>query len=189
LFIAMCTVFMTGTIAGMSVHFVPFITSTGISKTTAASVAGVGGVLSVVGRLGTGILLDRRWSGPLVGACSFSIPAIAGVVWLLHGDDVLSAAVISGLLGLALGAEMDVLAYLCSRYFGLKHYGVIYGTVAGLLAMGVGVGPTLAGFVYDKTHSYDAFVWGAIPACLTAALLVGSLGRYPNFAARPKSHQ
>ena len=189
LFIAICTVFMTGTIAGMSVHFVPFITSMGISKMTAASVAGVGGVLSVVGRLGSGILLDRRWSGPLVGACSFTIPAIAGVVWLLHGDDVFSAAVISGLLGLSLGAEMDVLAYLCSRYFGLKHYGVIYGSVAGLLAFGVGVGPTLAGFVYDMTHSYDAFVWGAIPACLTAALLVGSLGRYPSFAVRPTSRQ
>jgi predicted MFS family arabinose efflux permease len=188
LFIAICTVFMTGTIAGMSVHFVPFIISMGISKMTAASIAGVGGILSVVGRLGSGILLDRRWSGPLIGACSFTIPAIAGVVWLLHGDDVFSATVISGLLGLSLGAEMDVLAYLCSRYFGLKHYGVIYGTVAGLLALGVGVGPTLAGFAYDKTHSYDSFVWGAIPACLTAALLVGSLGRYPNFAARPKSH-
>jgi cyanate permease len=66
---------------------------------------------------------------------------------------------------------------------------VIYGSVAGLLAFGVGVGPTLAGFVYDMTHSYDAFVWGAIPACLTAALLVGSLGRYPSFAVRPTSRQ
>jgi predicted MFS family arabinose efflux permease len=189
LFIAICTVLMTVTIAGMSVHFVPFLSSLGVSKMTAASVAGVGGFLSVVGRLGTGILLDRRWSGPLVGACSFSIPAIAGVVWLLHGSDLFSATVISGLLGISLGAEMDVLAYLCSRYFGLKHYGVIYGSVAGLLAMGVGVGPTLAGFVYDKTHSYDAFIWGAIPACLTAALLVGSLGRYPEFATRPTSRR
>jgi MFS family permease len=180
--VALCTILMTMVTAGMGVHFVPFLAQNGFSKTTAASLAGLIGLFSVVGRLVTGFLLDR-WNGALVGGLSFSIPIIAAALWLNYDGGMLSAIIAASLLGLSLGAETDILAYLSTRYFGLQNYGTIYGTVVGLLAFGVGAGPTLAGFVYDKTHSYDLFVWAAIPACLASTFMLTSLGPYPNFAA------
>jgi MFS family permease len=108
---------------------------------------------------------------------------VAAVLWLNYDGSVTSALIMAATMGFCLGAEIDIIAYLSTRYFGLKNYGTIFGTVVGLVAFGGGVGPTLAGIVYDRTHSYDFFVRCAIPAFLLAALLIGSMGRYPAFAA------
>jgi MFS family permease len=180
--IAVSALIMTVAMAGFSVHFVPMITARGVDVTTAAAIAGCIGVTSIVGRLCTGVLLDR-WSGPLIGAISFSLPLVAAVLWLNYDGSITSAVIMAATVGFSLGAEIDIIAYLSTRYFGLKNYGTIFGTVVGLLAFGGGVGPTLAGIVYDRTHSYDFFVRCAIPAFLLAALLIGSMGRYPAFAA------
>jgi len=181
--IAVSALIMNVAMAGLSVHFVPMITARGLTIPTAAAVAGCIGVTSILGRLVTGVLLDR-WSGPLIGAISFSLPLVANALWLTYDGSVISALIIAAAVGFSLGAEIDIIAYLSTRYFGLRNYGTIFGTVVGLLAFGAGVGPTLAGIVYDQTHSYDFFVGCAIPAFLLAALLIGSLGRYPDFSAR-----
>jgi MFS family permease len=132
--------------------------------------------------LGTGVLLDRC-NGALIGAVSFAVPLVAAALWLGFDGTMSSAIVMAATLGISLGAEIDVIAYLTTRYFGLRNFGTVFGTIAGLLAFGGGVGPTLAGIVYDKTHSYDIFVWGTIPIFLLAAAMIGSLGRYPDLVS------
>jgi MFS family permease len=127
------------------------------------------------------MLLDR-FSGPLIGAVSFGVPLISAGLWLTYDGSVTSAVVMAAALGLALGSEIDIIGYLASRYFGLKNYGTIFGTIAGLYALGVGMGPTLAGIAYDRTRSYDIFVWCVIPAFLIAVAMIGTLGRYPELA-------
>ena len=44
-------------------------------------------------------------------------------------------------------------------------------------------GPWLAGRVHDVTHSYLLFLAGGIPALLLCALLLASLGPFPDFTA------
>jgi MFS family permease len=180
--IALSALIMTVSMAGLNVHFVPMITARGLGPGTAAAAAGCIGITSILGRLITGILLDR-WNGPIIGAISFSLPLLAAALWLDYDGSMTSALIIAAAVGFSLGAEVDIIAYLSTRYFGLRNYGTVFGTVVGLLAFGGGVGPTLAGLVYDRTHSYDFFVWCAIPAFLLAALLIGSMGRYPVFPA------
>ena len=46
------------------------------------------------------------------------------------------------------------MAFFASRYFGLRNYAKIYGTMFGLFGFGVGVGPALSGFSFDRFHSY-----------------------------------
>lgn len=175
------TVIMTVVLAGLIVHFVPFAVSKGLSPAQAATAASFVGVATIFGRLTSGALLDR-WNGPLIAAVTFSLPVFAMVLWLNFDGSMQSAVMITVIIGLTAGADMDIVAYLCSRYFGLKNYGTIFGVMAGLFALGSGVGPTLAGAVYDATRSYDLYAWAVIPSVLISAALIGSLGKYPSFA-------
>ena len=43
----------------------------------------------------------------------------------------------------SLGAEVDIVGYLVSRYFGLRRYGEIYGYIFAIFTIGSGVGPYL----------------------------------------------
>ncbi len=47
------------TVIGVAVHFVPILTDSGATPLSAAGIASLVGVFSIVGRLGTGFLLDR----------------------------------------------------------------------------------------------------------------------------------
>jgi predicted MFS family arabinose efflux permease len=92
----------------------------------------------------------------------------------LDGSFLFSAAT-AIVIGLGMGAEVDVLAYMTSKYFGLRRYGVLFGILIGLYGVGVGLGSVVAGQVYDVTGSYNMLL--VITALLSggAALLAATL--------------
>lgn len=171
-------VLLTLAIIGIQVHFIPLLEDDGVDRPTAALIASMIGVGAIIGRLTCGFLVDR-FRGQIVGAIFFLLPVFSTILLLNYNGTVLLGCVIAFVQGLALGAEMDVIAFLVSRYFGLRNYGTLLGTVVGFLMVGNGTGPTLAGWVYDMTGSYEMFLIAAIPAFLICALLVGTLGDYP----------
>lgn len=171
---------MTAGITGLQVHFVPILASLGVSRAEAAAAAGLIGIGAIIGRLVTGYMLDRL-PGPLVGGVSFLIPVVASLILLfpIGLDAVLAGSIAAFVFGLALGAEIDILAYLTGRYFGNKNYGTLFGTLVGLLALSNGVGPTLAGYLFDISGNYAWFLGLTIGAFALAALMVSTLGPYP----------
>lgn len=178
--LAAVSLIVTSATLGLTVHFIPIVTGQGLDRASAAAIVSTTGIASVIGRLGTGVLLDR-WNGGLIGAASFTMPILAVSLLLTSDGSVPVAVLAAGLLGLALGAEIDIIAYTATRYFGLKNYGVVFGTISGFMVLGSGVGPMLAGMSYDGFASYDVFIWATIPAFVMAAAMIGSLGRYPRF--------
>jgi hypothetical protein len=71
------------------------------------------------------------------------------------------------LVGLGLGAEVDLIAFLICRYLGLRAFGEIYGYLFLTFMLGSGSGPFLMGLSYAKTGSY-----GFTMACFAAGLAV-----------------
>ena len=57
-------------------------------------------------------------------------------------------------IGLGLGAEVDIMAFLTSRYFGLCAFGAIYGVIFAGFGLVGGLGTYLMGLVYDARSSY-----------------------------------
>ncbi|WP_422059656.1 MFS transporter [Sphingopyxis sp.] len=167
---------------GMLVHFVPIVTGGGLDRASAAAAAGAFGVAALIARFVTGVALDHI-DGRIIGLLAFSIPVFAPIILLGYDGSVLWAATAAALLGLAIGAEIDVLAYLSARYFGLKNYGLLWGTVVGLIALGSGTGPLVAGLIYDSSGNYQLLFHLAIPALLVCASLLLLLGRAPDFGA------
>lgn len=173
-------VFTTGAL-GITSNMVPILTSMELSRAQAAGVAGLAGLTSVVGRLSTGVLIDR-YNSNVVGGIVVLFPMIACGLLLLAGGGatglVLPAAIV---LGLAIGAELDVIAYLTARHFGTARYGTIFGTVSSVWALAVTVGPTFANYIFDKTGSYAPALWTFIPLFAIASLCLFTLGAFPDF--------
>ena len=150
----------------------------GLEASTAATVMGVLGVGIFTGRLITGALLDRFWQG-FVAFPLLCLPAITMI--LLLGDTLtLPWALLAGfLLGFAAGAESDLIAYLTGRYFGMAHYGKIYGMF--YLPFGVfsAISPVVYAQVFDRTGSFDPILTLAIGGFVIGGGLLLLLGRYP----------
>ena len=94
------------------------------------------------------------------------------------GHTISSALIAAPLVGLGLGAEVDLVAYLSSRYFGLRSYGAIFGWIWAVFSVSGGLGAYLMGFGFDKTGSYVVPLIGFFCAAVLATLLVLSLGPY-----------
>ncbi|AUN31190.1 MFS transporter [Niveispirillum cyanobacteriorum] len=163
-------------------------TSKGIDVQQAVQIASIIGPSVIAGRIIGGWLIDRVWA-PGVAFVLLSLPAIA--CWLLTGDAttpmVATFAVI--LIGFAAGVEYDMLAFLVSRYYGMRSYGAIYGLVYGFFAMGAGFGPYTFGRIFVQTGSYDTgLFYGAVMLLAGAASLL-LLGRYPDPASFPVAEE
>lgn len=174
-------------IVGFGFHLVPMLSGIGLTRAQATSVASLAGIFSVVGRLSVGALLDR-FPGPPIGAVSVGLPIIAAALLLMFPGSLPAATMAIIVLGLCIGGEYDAIIYLATRYFGMRSFGTLFGVISAALLAGVGVGPWIAGKIYDVTGSYDLFLQIVIPFAALSSLMLATLGKYPDHsAARDKS--
>jgi predicted MFS family arabinose efflux permease len=164
-------------IMSVQVFIAPMLEEKAFDAKTAAAFAGLLGAAAIVGRLTTGLLLDR-FPARIVGTVSMLLPAVACMVYLYAMPSSGAAALVAVLFGLAMGAEGDVVAYLASRHFGLGHFGAIFGFMAGAVGAGAGAGPFTIGLIRDHTGSYATVAAALCVAMLITALLIGTMGGY-----------
>lgn len=166
---------INGTIA----HIVPILSDRGIDAGTATTAVAAAGFSLIIGRMLSGLALDRFFA-VYVAAFFFSIPLI-GMAMLGAGVSGPLAVLAAVLLGLGIGAEGDIMAYLTSRYFGMAHYGVIYGCALAFFTLGSGLGPYLMAHSFDGFHSYNPGLIGLGVATACAIGMIAILGpyRYP----------
>ena len=166
-------------VGGMIPNLVPLLTDRGLGAGEAALYAGFAGLAVITGRVVAGFLLDRFWA-PAVATVFLVVPAVS--CFLLAGSGLPPGPVIglaAALIGLAAGAEFDLVAYMTSRYFGMKNYGFIYALqTVGMLLAG-GIAPPIFGRIYDATGSYDTALTAAGAIFVVAPLLLLTMGRYP----------
>ena len=168
-------VFVSLGVHGVTLHLVPIIVDRGIDAGTAALAASMLGVAVIFARIGTGYLLDLI-NPAFIGACIFAVSAV-GLLLLYLGPDsnyLLYPAVL--LIGVTLGAETDLIAYMCGRYFGLLHIGEIYAYFFAIYIFGAVVGPLLMGAVFDSYGSYQIALATITFFMLVASVLMTRLG-------------
>ncbi|MFT6155596.1 MAG: MFS family permease [Neolewinella sp.] len=173
--------FFAFTAIGIVTHFVPILTDSGASTMQAAGVASLIGIFSIIGRLGTGFLLDR-YPAHIVGAIAFIIPIIACSLLLTNGSLPAFQILAAAIFGLTLGSEVDVIAYIAAKYFGLKNFGALYGAAVMALSMGTALGPLAAGAVFDHYGSYAPFLQLTAVLMGASAIALFTMGNPPNAA-------
>jgi predicted MFS family arabinose efflux permease len=162
-------------INGSAAHIVPLLTDHGLSAASATATLAVFGLATMSGRLLAGFLVDRIFA-PYVATFFFLAP-IAGFAFLASATGMLPAAGVV-LMGMGLGTEIDLIAFLVTRYFGQRAFGQIYGYFFMIFGLGSSLGRFLAGLIFDLAGSYNPALIGAALALVIAVILVNRLGSY-----------
>jgi predicted MFS family arabinose efflux permease len=145
-----------------------------MTPAAAAGTAAIIGLASVVGRLSVGFLLDRLAPGLVATGVMTASAAGALALWQFGAP---AAPISAALLGLAAGAEVDLIAFLTARYFGQRAYGAIYGWQYSVFAMGYGLSPFIVGRLRDVRGDYGLAILLCVGAMMLAMTAVQLLSR------------
>jgi len=164
---------------GMLSHLIPMLSDRGMTAADAAKVAAVEGMTVFLSRIGIGYLIDHFYA-PRIAMVFFSLSAV-GMLMFAFGAVDASAYAAAILLGLSLGAEVDLLAFLAGRYFGLKSFGSVYGLLFAAILTGTALGPLAFGLGFEMTGSYIGIIGICVGINVVAVVLTGMLGPYPDW--------
>jgi cyanate permease len=162
-------------ILGLVPNFIPLLLDAGMTPVEAGGIAGLMGISVMVGRLIIGWALDRVFAPYVVVVVFF---AVAGFCLLLGLGGIGYAMVTAIALGFAVGAEVDLIGYFTARYFGMAHYGSIYGLQYSIFILGAGISPIFIGYIWDVTGNYDMALFIAAGLLVPAALIALTLPRF-----------
>lgn len=183
--IILITFFVIGfAIQSALMHLVPLLTSRGISPMAAAMAQSMMFLAVTTGRLVTGWLMDRFFA-PHV-AMVFLLAPIAGLAMLAMDIPDGLAIVAALMIGLAVGAEVDVLAYLNSRYFGMLHFSRIYGSFYGIYSLSGGVGPLATAMIVER-GGYTAGMLTLAGLLIAGCLALLAFPRFPEASTTAKA--
>ena len=170
-------------VGAMMMQLVPVLTGTGLSRADAAWIGGAIGIITIAGKLICGALVDRL-PGKYIAAAVIALPVITCGALLTPSNDPVARLIPMAAFGLSVGGLIHMLPYLTTRYFGLRAFGTIFGFIGSIIGIAVGLGPFFSGWVFDATGSYDLVMIAGIIVSIAGALLLLSLGHYPEAAAR-----
>jgi predicted MFS family arabinose efflux permease len=147
----------------------------GLPDATAATMVSAFAIASIVGRLVSGFALDHM-PAHMVAAVGFVLPVV-GLLLLASPYDspaVVFAAI--SLIGLAFGAEADVIPYLVGRYFGIAIFSTVLGLLTAAMGGAMASGNVLIAAVLKSTDSFNAYLVTAATTAFLGSLLFLLLG-------------
>ncbi|MEA3442698.1 MAG: OFA family MFS transporter [Chloroflexota bacterium] len=138
------------------VHLKAYATDMGITPMIAATVVGLVGGISILGRMAMGSVSDKigRRAGFFIGYLSMAVI----MLWLLKATQAWQFYLFSSIFGFGYGSCMVLFPAIIADWFGIKFHGTIFGVLS--LAPGIGgaIGPLIAGYTFDATQSYDTVI-------------------------------
>lgn len=171
-----CFPLITLATVGVQVHFMALLADAGVSPARAGAIASVSGLTLIVVRLGTGWIVDHLFA-PRVAATMMAAAGLCMALFALIGP---AAAVLGAICyGLAVGAEIDIIAYLTARYFGMRAYGRIYGCLYATVLLGSTFSPVLYGLCFDRLGSYTPAMIGSAALLFVSAAMLLLLPPFP----------
>ena len=154
-------------LASVVIHIMPHLSTLGIPRTTAGVMAAAIPLISIIGRFVFGWLgdiFDKRY----VMALAFSFMAI-GVLLLPFIDALPWLVLFFVLFPAGLGGLSVLRGTILREYYDAHTFGTRMGLMMGFAAGGGIIGPTLTGWIFDVSGSYQA-VWLGFSVLLILAL-------------------
>jgi MFS family permease len=166
-----------GALLGSMALFVPFVfiksyaTDQGIDSGLAATLVGIIGASSIVGRLGLGALGARFGSVRLMQA-SFGSMAFSYVLWLVAGGSFAMLVLFTVVMGVGYGGFIALSPAVVATLFGTVGMGAVLG--ASYTAAGIGglIGPPIAGELIDRVSYSAAIVFAMVLTALATLVLL-----------------
>lgn len=168
-------------LAGASVHAATLhmsaiFTDRGASPERGALATSFLGAAVMLGRVGSGYLLDRFFASRV--AILFYGATTVGMGILCAGSAGTLGLIGAFLVGIGMGAEVEVMGYMVSRYFGLLAFGAAFGFAFGAFMIAGAMGTLVMGVGYDRFHSYTVPLAGFCGAMVLSLILLTRFGPY-----------
>lgn len=181
--LAACFLLVALASPGLVVHFVPMLTDRGVPAASAARLASLIGVFLIAGRLSTGILFDLVFA-PRAAAVLMLASAACLAALAIGGPGLAILGAVG--IGLSFGAEIDLVGYLCGRYFGMRAFGRLYGLLYAAVLAGTSLSPLLYGALRDRFGGYDAAILLSAGALASSAAIFLTMRRFDGGAPAPR---
>jgi MFS family permease len=165
--------FAASTVAGvtLTVHIIPYLIAVGHSAGFAATVAGLFGLMSLLGRMTIGPLADRvarRWiTAGLIGMQLAGLAVLATA-----GRTGAGALLYVALFGAGSGTLTIMRAALLAEQYGPANYGTINGAQNLALTGARTVAPVGAGLLVVALGGYAPLLWGLVGVLALGAAAV-----------------
>ncbi|MBK7261730.1 MAG: MFS transporter [Rubrivivax sp.] len=140
----------------------------GVSDVRAVGLVGLIGIGSLTGRFAIGALADRIGRPITLMLMQVSLGASLALWGLAGGYPAF--AVFALWMGLSYGGIVSLMPALCMDFFGARAVSSIIGVLYTGAALGNLAGPWVAGWVFDRSGSYQAVIWGCIALSALATL-------------------
>ncbi|MFB0506368.1 MAG: MFS transporter [Thermodesulfobacteriota bacterium] len=150
-------------------HIMPYLSSIGMPRSSAAFVATSIPLLSITGRFGFGWLGDFFDKRDVLAVlyCLLGIGTLAfsyiHVKWLILPFLLLFPP--------AFGGTVSLRGAIVREYFGRASFGRLIGIIMGMAAIGGVIGPSTAGWAFDNVGSYHG-VWLAFAGTTVIAIVL-----------------
>ena len=155
------------------IHIVQHAIDLGIPKTIAAGVLSTIGGVSISGRFLMGGLGDKIGDKPALLGCLLVL--LTALAWLQAVNVLWMFYVFATLYGFAHGGFFSLVSPLIARLFGTRSHGILFGVVIFCSTLGGAMGPVMAGYLFDITHSYRLIFLILAGLCILALALTLSL--------------
>src|SRR5437773_4291758 len=148
----------------LTILLVPLLESRGLG-TAAGTLALVRtGVGSLPGRLPAGV---KTFNDETMAAIGFIIHGVCAAALFLASDTV-TIGVLSVLFGIGYGTYIPEFALLVRKYYGLDHYGTIFGILLTSFGIGAFIGPVFEGISVSSSLGYlPCFLLSAVVSLAT----------------------
>jgi MFS family permease len=151
------------------VHQVAYLVDHGASPLAAASVGGLAGLASIVGKIGWGALSDR--TGREVSyswALACLVVSLGFLVLAGRHPTSLLPFVYAVLFGLGYAGTAALTPPAASDLFAGPGFSAIFGSFQTVLCLGAALGAWSGGKIFDLTGSYNIALWLALAGSLAA---------------------
>ncbi len=124
---------------------------------TAAMLISTYAIGVIVGRLVSGLALDR-FPSHIIAAIGHALPGIGMLLIASPWDSPIVLGIAMILIGVLLGAEGDIAAYLVMRIFGIRIYGTVFSLVAASLGLASAAGSIFLRTTLQVSDGYALFL-------------------------------
>jgi MFS family permease len=143
----------------MRVHFIPFLTSSGVDPTTAAFATGAIGLTQVIGRVGFAPL-EKRLSSATIAVSIFALHIVAMLI-LLTSQATIPLIAFIVLFGAVQGAATLARPSIIAELYGVSHFARISSVMSIFQTLAMTAAPIGASLIYDRAQSYQPVLWVA----------------------------
>jgi nitrate/nitrite transporter NarK len=167
------TSYLSGTFAvnsAFQVHMIPYFQQDmGLTSAWAAVILSMVFIVSGVGRVGGGFLLDRMDYRLVLAVVAAMMGFALLYLQVVNVDTVPATLPFALMFGVSFGCLVPMRGTVGSIMFGTRAIGGVLGLLQGApIAAGV-IGPLVMGIIFDLNGNYSVAIWGLI---VTSALMV-----------------